>query len=85
MYMKLVKLPDSASEEEVKEYMLFHRINADSKKAKTNPAVNRQQVWNFTMNKLINGDFEKEKEEIIRTIKEEFGRCYMVKVEEGSD
>lgn len=32
-----------------------------------------------------NIDFEKEKEEIIRTIKEEFGRCYMPKEEEGSD
>jgi len=50
--------------------------SADGGKAKINPSLTKEQVWNLHMGKIVNGDITRIKSILIKNITQEFGEHY---------
>lgn len=78
--MSVKILGELASDEEIKDFLLYHMDEADDKKSKTNPALTRQQVWDINMGAVMKGDITRVRTLIIKNLTKEFGKYYEVQV-----
>jgi len=80
--MSVKILGEFASDEEIKDFLLYHMDEADDKKSKINPALTRQQVWDINMGAVMKGDITRVRTLIIKNLTKEFGKYYEV-MDEG--
>ena len=77
--MSVKILGEFASDEEIKDFLLYHMDEADDKKSKINPALTRQQVWDINMGAVMKGgDITRIRTLIIKNLTKEFGKYYEV-------
>lgn len=69
-------LNERSTKEEIENFLLYHMDSADGEKAKINPSLTKEQVWNLYMGKIVNGDITRIKGILIKNITQEFGEHY---------
>lgn len=74
--MNTKTLGEFATDEEIKDFLLYHMDNADDRKSKINPALTKQQVWDINMGAVINGNTTRARSIITKNITAEFGKHY---------
>lgn len=76
--MNIKELSEFATDEEIKNFLLYHMDNADDRKSKINPALTKQQVWDINMKAVMKGDISRVRTIITKNITREFGKHYKV-------
>ena len=77
--MSVKILGEFASDEEIKDFLLYHMDEADDKKSKINPTLTRKQVWDINMGAVMKGgDITRIRTLIIKNLTKEFGKYYEV-------
>ncbi|AEE91180.1 conserved protein of unknown function [Tepidanaerobacter acetatoxydans Re1] len=71
-------LGEFATDEEIKDFLLYHMGDADNRKSKINPILTRQQVWDINMGAVMQGDITRVRSLITKNITKEFGKHYEV-------
>lgn len=71
-------LGEFASDEEIKNFLLYHMDDADDRRSKINPILTKQQVWDINMGSVMQGDITKVRSLITKNITREFGKHYEV-------
>ena len=69
-------LSENATVEEVENFLLFHMNSADNRKAKINPSITKEDVWNINMGAIMNGNITRVSNIVIKNITREFGKFY---------
>lgn len=65
-----------ATDEEIKDFLLYHMDSADDRKSKINPALTKQQVWEINMGVVMKGNITRIRTTITKNITREFGKHY---------
>jgi len=68
-------LTEESSYEDLKEHLLFHMEQADDRKAKINPSITKEDVWNILMGAAMEESIRVRKISMNHAIKE-FGSYY---------
>lgn len=76
--MSMKELSEFATDEEIKDFLIYHMDNADDRKSKINPALTKQQVWDINMKSVMKGDITRVRTIITKNITREFGKHYEV-------
>ncbi len=76
--MSTKTLGEFATDEEIKDFLLYHMDSADDRKSKINPALTKQQVWDINMNAVMKGKITRVRTIITKSITKEFGKHYEV-------
>ena len=74
--MKAKTLGEFATDEEIKDFLLYHMDSADDRKSKINPALTKQQVWDINMGAVMKGNITRVRTIITKNITREFGKHY---------
>lgn len=69
-------LSEGATIDQIKDFLLFHIDSADSRKAKINSSITKEDVWNINMSAVLGGDITRVSNIIIKNITREFGKYY---------
>lgn len=69
-------LSENATVEEVENFLLFHMNSVDNRKAKINPSITKEDVWNINMDAIMNGNITRVSNIVIKNITREFGKFY---------
>lgn len=76
--MNMKTLCEFATDEEIKDFLLYHMDNANERKSKINPALTKQQVWDINMKAVMGGNITRVRSLITKNITKEFGKHYEV-------
>ena len=76
--MSTKTLGEFATDEEIKDFLLYHMDSADDRKSKINPALTKQQVWDINMDAVMKGEITRVRTIITKNITKEFGKHYEV-------
>ena len=74
--MSTKTLGEFATDEEIKDFLLYHMDSADDRKSKINPALTKQQVWDINMGAVVKGKITRVRTIMIKNITREFGKHY---------
>lgn len=76
----MATLNEGATNEQIENFLLFHMDNADDRKAKINPSITKEEVWDIYMGAVMKGDITRVRSIIIDNITKEFGKYYKANV-----
>ena len=74
--MSTKTLGEFATDEEIKDFLLYHMDSADERTSKVNPSLTKQQVWDINMGAVMKGKITRVRTIMIKNITREFGKHY---------
>ena len=72
----MANLNEDSNIKDLENFLLFHMDNATSEKAKINPRLTKEQVWNINIGAVMRGDIVRVENIMIKNLKREFGSYY---------